>query len=1472
MPLDHTGPGRAVGFHPADRAVEAEQIRLLLKNPVDVPANLINTVLVAVVVWPLYPAWVMVVWLEFVCVVNLTRALLRQRFLTATDHARTSPIWVRLFTLNAFLGGCLWGLCASVILRTPDPIYEDFIVFVLGGMMAGAVVCLAINMPAMLAFILPTVLPAIVILALRGGLVHLEMATMLALFTLVLVWTGRNFNHSLTENIRLRFGQERLVASLRSSEAAMAETQTLTHLGAWEIDLESNSNVWSAETYRIFGVNPLVFKPSLEAFLARIHPDDRKAVTDDMAALLANGSTRGIDHRIVMDDHSIKYVHELARAIYGAGGRIMKLAGSIQDITERRQREATTQTLSAIVDASVDAIYAQALDGTIISWNKGAEHLFGYRTDEAIGQSIRIIIPQDRREQIDRHLAALARGQTVAPFDSERLHKDGTRVPVSIAVSATRDAAHAMIGASFVTRDITERQVAAAALAYRERLLHAATAGTGTLVKAQSLDLGMPETLRIVGEAMRVDRVLVFEGSPAHPAGLRLRHHWEAAGIKAPIESIPLGTDEAALAAEAAWADRLIHNKPVIVHLDTSEGPIREMLQRFDNKSMLLVPIFNGDVFWGTLSADACTIRRDWTAIEIEMLRTFADIAGALIQRMAAGHALEASETRFRTVTQSAQDAIITVDGAARISLWNHAAERILGYTAEEAAGKQVHELLAPSELRATAERNMKKFLATGTRDLVGKTTELVARRKDGTEITIELALTAARLGGTWGAIAILRDITERKAADRRLQFANLLLKTEMETSPDGILVVSPTRQIILFNQRFSDIWRIPAVALRNATFDTVLLLARPLMIDPAQFTARANRLFDHRDRNSHDEYALSDGRTIDRDIMTLASDTGEYLGRVWYFRDVTERRSVEDRLAFANLLFRTQMEASPDGILIVNEKKVIVAFNQRFAAIWKIPSADVAMGDAAPQLATAASQIRDERGYLDRVQYLYDHPGEDSQDEYETTDGRFIDRYTVTLYGPSRTYLGRAWFFRDITQRRESEALALRMARYDVLTGLANRAVFVDALKHAIAIAKRGERTFAVLYLDLDHFKDVNDTLGHPVGDELLKAVADRLRSNTRGTDTVARFGGDEFAIVGADIADPAGAAILADKLRDAFAIPFSVVGNDIHTGVSIGIAFYGSEGADAETLLSHADVALYRAKLDGRGGYRFFTDAMDRDVKSRVALGAELRAAADHGQLFLVYQPQVAIDTGRITGMEALVRWRHPHRGVLLPGVFIPIAEQIGIIAKLGHWVLWEACRQGKAWLDAGVAPVRISVNVSALQFRTPAALEADIAATLAQTGFPPHLLELELTESVLMVASREHSDLLQRLRKTGVTLAIDDFGTGYSSLDYLRKFPSNRIKIAQNFVSNLETTPGDAAIIRATISLARELNIEVIAEGVETAVQRDLLREWGCGEVQGYLFAKPMTAEDADAALRDGTILPAKAAAANAANAGA
>ena len=431
-------------------------------------------------------------------------------------------------------------------------------------------------------------------------------------------------------------------------------------------------------------------------------------------------------------------------------------------------------------------------------------------------------------------------------------------------------------------------------------------------------------------------------------------------------------------------------------------------------------------------------------------------------------------------------------------------------------------------------------------------------------------------------------------------------------------------------------------------------------------------------------------------------------------------------------------------------------------------------------------------------------------------------------------------------------------MARHDVLTGLANRTVFAEALQREIARAHRDGTNFAVLYLDLDHFKDINDTLGHPIGDLLLQSVAERLRANVRETDTVSRFGGDEFALIATELKHPGDAATLAEKVLAIMSEPVSLQDMEVRSGATIGIAVYGPESADAEALLSHADIALYRAKSEGRGTYRFFTEAMDAEVRTEFMLGTELRDAIASNQFYLVYQPQVEIYTGRIAGVEALVRWRHPTRGIVSPGQFIPIAEKSGLIVALGRWVMQESCRQMREWLDAGVAPSLIGINLSARQLKAPHQLENDIATILQETGVPPHKVELELTESVLMDASREHSDVLLRLRHAGFRIAIDDFGTGYSSLDYLRRYPVDRIKIAQQFMIDPAEGCGDA-ILRAAIALAKELKLEVIVEGVETAKQ--LLRVKSCGgrDVQGYYFSKPVGADAMTALLRKGRFRP-------------
>ncbi|MGA7457636.1 MAG: EAL domain-containing protein [Methyloceanibacter sp.] len=435
-----------------------------------------------------------------------------------------------------------------------------------------------------------------------------------------------------------------------------------------------------------------------------------------------------------------------------------------------------------------------------------------------------------------------------------------------------------------------------------------------------------------------------------------------------------------------------------------------------------------------------------------------------------------------------------------------------------------------------------------------------------------------------------------------------------------------------------------------------------------------------------------------------------------------------------------------------------------------------------------------------------------------------------------------------------------LELAQTDLLTNLANRRAFTKRLTMAFTAAWRGAPPFAVLYLDIDNFKDVNDTLGHAMGDLLLKEVVSRLRNAVRADDLVARFGGDEFAVLLTEVSDPVTAEDLAARIGRHLSAPFSIKGHKIRITSSIGISLYSPEVAGAEAMMMQADLALYGAKDDGRNRYCFHSQDLDLVVRDRVRVADELRLALDQGELELYYQPQVELSTGRIIGLEALIRWNHKTRGLLTPAAFIPVAERTGAILPLGKWVFDTACQQLKLWHAEGIAPPVLSVNVSGVQFKNAAELEREVEDSLGRWNIDPGDMELELTESVLMEATQRHSNTLENLHQLGVKIAIDDFGTGYSSLKYLTQYPVNRLKLAQEFVFRVTVDYRNAAVVRAAIRLANELGLEVIAEGVETEAQMRFLLGAGCEQAQGYYFSRPVMVEKATELLRAGRIQPA------------
>jgi diguanylate cyclase (GGDEF)-like protein/PAS domain S-box-containing protein len=457
---------------------------------------------------------------------------------------------------------------------------------------------------------------------------------------------------------------------------------------------------------------------------------------------------------------------------------------------------------------------------------------------------------------------------------------------------------------------------------------------------------------------------------------------------------------------------------------------------------------------------------------------------------------------------------------------------------------------------------------------------------------------------------------------------------------------------------------------------------------------------------------------------------------------------------------------------------------------------------------------------------------------------------------------IGAVIVFRDVSVAHAMAQQITHSAEHDFLTGLPNRMLLNDRISQAIASARRHTKQVAVLFLDLDGFKHINDSLGHPVGDKLLQSIATRLVSSVRGADTVSRQGGDEFVVLLPDLQQPEDAAVMAVRILRDVAAPHLIDLHDLYVTTSIGVSVFPDDGADAETLIKNADTAMYQAKENGRQSVQFFKPAMNARAVERQSIEESLRRALERREFTLHYQPKINIRTGAITGAEALIRWTHPSRGPLSPAVFIPIAEDSGLILPIGRWVMRRACEQARAWVEAGLRPTTMAVNVSALEFRDDDFLP-NLFLILKESRLSPRTLEIELTESVLMKQVVSASLILQALRKSGVHVAIDDFGTGYSSLSYLRKLPIDTLKIDQSFVGQIVSGGDDAAIVTAVISMARSLKLRVVAEGVETFEALEFLHAHQCEEAQGYYFSRPVPAEQFAKLLETGISAEARAA---------
>ena len=784
-------------------------------------------------------------------------------------------------------------------------------------------------------------------------------------------------------------------------------------------------------------------------------------------------------------------------------------------------------------------------------------------------------------------------------------------------------------------------------------------------------------------------------------------------------------------------------------------------------------------------------------------------------------------EAEFRAITATSPDAFWALDMNGRILNVNRACERLLGYPRAELLTLRLSDL--------EADKSSTEVLAQ-MREIVANGGGLIItdyRRKDGVRVPVEITVSHWPIAGG-RLFGFVRDITERRRAEAAMRHSEERYRLLFANSPQPMWLFDED------SLRFIDV-NAAAVAhygFRRDQFLTMTLIDLLPVRDVPRLIGALKQSPSGRMSGAY-QHRTHDGRIIDTVMWTERVQTQARPERIALIQDVTERKRTERSLR----LYANIFERSGEAIVITDTHNRIVSVNPAFTELTGYSLADVV--DKDPKiLASGAMPTEVYRSMWTALQDTGFWQGELVD---RRKDGSTYPKWAAISVirndaGELTHYMAS---FTDISDRKAAEERIQYLAHHDDLTGLINRYSLEHRLKQAIHTSRREKHHLAGMFIDMDRFKLINDTLGHHVGDQLLQEVAQRLRRCVRESDIVARLGGDEFVVVTTAMSAPADALTVARDIRETLARPYTLDGMPLHSSPSVGVAVFPDDGDDTDSLMKNADTAMYHAKEQGRNNVQFFTPAMNAAAAERMALETELRIALEAQQFVLHYQPQVDTGSGEVVAAEALVRWQHPVRGQVPPMSFIPVAEETGMIEALGAWVLDEACGQLARWRAAGVRVGRMSVNLSACQLRAPGLID-QIQAALARHGLGPGDLELEITESTAM-ANPEHAIAqLHALREAGVMLAIDDFGTGYSSLAYLKRLPIQTLKLDRSFVRDIETDPNDAAISAATLALAHSMGLEVVAEGVETEGQRHFLATHRCDRLQGYMFGKPEPAE--------------------------
>jgi diguanylate cyclase (GGDEF)-like protein/PAS domain S-box-containing protein len=861
-----------------------------------------------------------------------------------------------------------------------------------------------------------------------------------------------------------------------------------------------------------------------------------------------------------------------------------------------------------------------------------------------------------------------------------------------------------------------------------------------------------------------------------------------------------------------------------------------------------------------------------------------ADVPSVETDHPGRSEALLATGALQRAILNSVNFSSIVTDTRGLIQIFNVGAEQMLGYAASDVINRVTPADIAdPQEVIGRAVALSVEFdiaVAPGFEALVFNasrgiedTYELTYLRKDGTRLPAVVSVTALRdADNTLAGYLLLgtknvahTEVTERGKLERRVRDQQFYTRSLIESSIDALMTIDLRGTVTDVNKQTE--------ALTACTRDE--LIGAPFknhFTDAGRAAAGIERVLREGKVTNYELTARArDGRltVVSYNATTFYERDRTLQGVFAAVRDMTELKRFEHTLERRNLELQDASRTTSElfATLFAEKERVQVTLDCIGDAV---ASSDIAgnitfLNLVAEQMlgwsreealghpVTEVFQILDANREAihspmemairqDRTAHLPHNCTLIRRDGLETP----IEDSVAPLHDRDGNATGAVIVFRDVSAVRAMTLEMTHLAQHDYLTGLPNRMLLNDRVSQSIGASRRHQKKVAVLFLDLDGFKHINDSLGHPVGDKLLQSIAGRLVGSVRSSDTVSRQGGDEFIVLLAEVEHAEDAAIVATKVLGVVAEPHSIDQHDLHVTTSVGISVYPDDGLDAETLVKNADTAMYQAKAKGRHNYRFFEPAMNIRAVERQTIEGSLRRALERREFSLHYQAKADLRSGKIAGAEALIRWTHPTRGPISPAQFIPVAEDSGLILPIGNWVLREACRQARVWAAAGLPAVTMAVNISAVEFRADNFL-AGVIAVLDETGLDPTLLELELTESVLMKHATSTESILAALKTEGVRLAVDDFGTGYSSLSYLRKFPIDALKIDQSFVRQITTSPSETSIVTAVISMGRSLDLRVVAEGVETHEELAFLQAHHCDEAQGYYLSRPVVPEE-------------------------